>query len=732
MGLLTCPLQLTQTLRRTWPKWRGYLTVGVLASIYSVLFSEVLTERYLAFQTRAWDLGIYNQAFFTTVTGHGWFYYTADLPSGNNGQLFVTHFSPILALFLPIYAIAPTPPTLLAIETIAVAFIAIPLYVFARAEFKSERWAILLSGICLASPVLLGIVWYDFHAEAFLPLLVVCAVVCYRLRSWKLFLVFWFLALAVIETAAPLMIAFGILAVAGDYVTGHRPLRLAAKRVPMAVWVALVGSLAWLSLDLLAVPVMFGVSGLTGGYSAGYAVNFQVLGANSILSVIPTALFHPANAWSALTFDAARKGTYVALLLGSLGFLPLFGRLRYLLPGLIWPVLAWFSNSGGYYSFGDQYAAYTFPFLAMAAIDGLSRIRSWSSERSTLSVDSRPARPSNWTSSFRRSRRRLGTRSLKFRQAVPTVAIVVLLAGLGVGLALVSPLDEHPLDSLGIPHGVPSVTPHDQLLHTLIGLIPGQASVLTTAGLFPELSSRPDAYVLPISSYFAGNRTFFEVLNSYVNESDFLMYDLVTDPDSASIMQAYVNFSGFGVLAEADGAVLYERGWTLPPQLWTPESLVLSGGSLAVPPAFPAGPNGSYANVLHYSGGFPNGTELWGGPYSELVPGTYRVTLTYRVTGAAVGGALNVEVGARPIVASIVPVDVTSAGHDYSITVTPSPQLISLAQANVTISPGTLPTNLSFTAAWPGLALLDLSGFVLTPSVSVDLYAITVDQVSTL
>ncbi len=712
-------------LRLRWPRYRGLAIVGLLSLVFSIVLSEILIARYLAFQTAAWDLGNYNQAFYTTVSGHGFFYYTADLPSGNGGHLFAAHFAPILLLLLPVYAVAAAPPTLLVLEAVSVAFTTVPLYLFARTELASERWALFLAAVCLASPVLMGIVWYDFHPEAFLPLTIVAAVVGYRLRSWKWFLVAWFLALMVIETAAPVLLAFGILAVWGDYFGQGRSLRESLRRIPWPLWAALLGSVVWLGLTVTVTPIVFGTAQSSGAYSAAYSVNFRILGADSILAVIPTALFHPAHAWAALNYDSVRKATFVLVLLGSLGFLPLFGRLRYLLPGLIWPALAIFSNAGGYYAFSDQYAAYTFPFLALAAVDGLARLRDWSRAREAPAPSSDPSGVAS------APRRRWGLPgAVRGRKGVPVLGVVSLLVGLGVSLALVSPLGSHPIDSLAVPHGIPSVTAHDDLLHDLIGMIPPQASVLTSHMLFPEVSSRPNAYVLPVSSYFAGNRTFFGVLDQYVNESDYLLYDTLTDPYSASIFQKYVNLTGFGVLGEEDGAVLYERGWSGPPALWVPESLNLTGGSLAVAPAYAAGPSGMYPDVLRYLGGSAAGTELWSGPFFQLVPGTYEVTVAYRVDGTYSGSALEVGVESRPVNISVVPVDVTPSGHDYSITVVTSPQSVPVATANVSVSSGMGPQMLNLTVVWPAPGFLDLTGTVGTPLVSVTLYAASVLQVS--
>lgn len=723
--------QSLQRIRARWPAWGGVLVIAVGATIFSVLVSEILVTRYEAFETFAWDLGVFNQAFSTTASGHGFFYYTADLPSGNGGHLFVSHFSPLLVLLLPLYELAPGPPTLLVLETVAVGLTAIPLYVFARVELGSERWALFLAIVCLASPLLLGIVWYDFHEEAFLPVTIVSTVVCYRLRSWKWFLATWFLTLAVIESAAPLLLAFGVLAVAGDYVVGQAPYRAAIKRIPWVLWVALLGAVAWTLTVGFIVPALYGLSSSSGAYAASYGINFQILGASSITTVLPTALLHPGAAGAALSYDGSRKATYLLILFGSFAFLPFVGKLRYLLPALIWPLLAVFANNVGYFSFGDQYAAYTLPFVMLGAIDGFARVRAWyrrasetevrASSEATPGPASAPPEPPG----LPRRRHPWVPRT------VFVVAVAGLLVGLGATTALVSPLNATPIDNLGVPHGFPTVTAHAQFLHTLIGMIPATAGVLTSQSLFPEVSSRPNAFVLPVSSYFASPRTFWGVVDSYVNASDYVLYDTTADAYSAAIMQQFVNTTGFGVRAEGEGALLYERGWTLPPQLWIPESLNASGGSLATLPAYNAGQVGSYPNVLYYPGGSANGTQLWDGPYFPLVPGSYRVTFTYRVLGTGSVNALRIAVRAQPIVISVVPTDVSSSGMDYSVTEHPSPQKVTLAEANVTATAGSGPTNLTFTVSWPTPSLLDLAGFSLSSSSPVFLYAVSVTQSST-
>ncbi len=702
------------------------LTLGASVLLFSVLTAELLVLRYLAFDTAAWDLGNYNQAFYTTVTGHAWFYYTADLPSGNGGYLFAAHPSFDLILLLPIYAAAPSPETLLVVEAVAAALAAIPLFYFARAELRSERWGLGFALLFLASPILLGIVWYDFHPEALLPLGILCTIWAYRARRWKAFLATWVFTLFVIETAAPLLLIFLVAAVVSDYVHRGRPWKEVVRGIPTAVWLALGVALVTLVLLSGLVP---GVLAAHDAYGLSYGEDFRILGAADIPSVLPTALLHPGSAWAALSFQSGDKAAYVLLLLLSLGFLPLFGRWRYLLPGLAWVALAVLSNNHGYYSFGDQYAAYVYPFWMAGAVVGLGRIRRWVVSRSVGAPSTAPPRSSPRTT--RRKARSVWRAPFRVDAGrTEAVAVVLLLVGLGVGVATVSPLNANPSDSLAVPHGFPVVTAHDQLLREIVGLIPPGAGVLTTLYLFPQVSDRVHAYVLPIASYFAGNLTFVEALDRYVNESAYLLYDVTSDPYSAGLFQYLANFTGFGVVAEADGIVLLERGYSGPPALWSPDMLLLPGGQLAVAPAVARGLGGN-PDVLQYSGTASGPTRIWAGPGVSLSPGSYRVTFNYSLSGGTSGAPpLEIQVGSETVRYAIVPTNVGPTGHDYSITRIDAANSTSLVNVSVASSAGGAPETLVLNFTWVAPALLDLEGWARGSNVTVDLYNVSVTQTS--
>lgn len=78
----------------------GVLLVGIAIGVYAITFSYFTILQHYSFRTHAWDLGIFNQAFWTTLYDGKFFYYTAELLVIPSGSFFGMHFSPILFFFV--------------------------------------------------------------------------------------------------------------------------------------------------------------------------------------------------------------------------------------------------------------------------------------------------------------------------------------------------------------------------------------------------------------------------------------------------------------------------------------------------------------------------------------------------------------------------------------------------------------------------------------------------------
>jgi uncharacterized membrane protein len=698
--------------------------VGIVAAIaYSAFLGAVLCERYWAFQTSAWDLGNFNQGMWTALFDHRLFYYTADLPSGNTGSLLASHFSPFLFLLLPFYALAPGPPGLLVIEAVGLAAGTVPLYFLSRRLGLSEAWTLLVEVGYLLSPVLMGIGWYDFHAEAFLPVTVIFTVYCYYYGGRWVFAASWILCLAVIETVAPLLLLFaaaGCIGLLWDYFKRVSHPRLDWEKTVIAVVVAPI----WLGVAQLFNQVVN--HGGLGTLGTGYSSAWSVLGPNlSFAAVVPYALTHPSAAAAALQVQGTEKAAYVVFLLGSFAFLSLLGPKRLLLPAAAWLVLVLLSNGGSLVEFGVQDGAYAFAFLAAAFPFGLVRVRALIDHRRSAparSASSSVVRP--WHGRLRRS-------------AAPIAISTAVVLAVAISSASISPLLAEPSWNYPeVAHGIPTVTQHDLDVHAIIGLIPPGAGVLTVSNLFPEVSSRVHAYVDPLSSSFRPNLTFVAALDGYVNDSQFVLVDFYLDYFDSSVLMQYANLSAFGVRAEEDQIILLERGWEGGPELFVPFEETWCADQLGFTQYMDTDPTNSTpcGPALTSIPNAPSNSLLWYGPYvSGLLPGTYAVTSWVSADAKMVGAEVKLESVSYPLALDLVQYGSTDAQHTYGFNFySTGTQLILNATFVVNPGPGprTITGNLTTTFAWEGLSVWGVAGWVLVDDCETHLYAVTLDQLS--
>jgi uncharacterized membrane protein len=174
------------------------LIVAGCAAVYSVLG----LFRHWHFGT-GYDLAIFDQAV--------WHMSRFDPPASTisgYANILGDHFYPILALFAPLYWIAPAPETLIVAQAVLLAASIIPVFWFARARVP-EAGALTL---CVAY----GLFWgmqrtavADVHEMAFAPLFVATAIWAIDSRRWRLLWIASALLVLVKEDLIPLVGAFG-------------------------------------------------------------------------------------------------------------------------------------------------------------------------------------------------------------------------------------------------------------------------------------------------------------------------------------------------------------------------------------------------------------------------------------------------------------------------------------------------------------------------------------------
>jgi uncharacterized membrane protein len=338
---------LANVLRRIFPE--NKLFIMVIG--YTVVLSITSILKHWFFLSTAWDLGIFNQSFWSTIHGR-FFHYTVEPWLGE--CFFATHFSPILIFLVPFYAIYPQPETLLLLQSLIIAMGAVPLYYFAR-EVINRSFAITLSLVYIINPSIVGANLFDFHVEIFLPVTLISLMYFLYKRNFKFYTLFLFLSLSTLEFTAFLII-FIILY---EFAINLRRKDEIKRLVPFAI-LTLNASIIWLSIAFLI------SSNLRPSETRG----------QWILMPIITELFeNPGNLIFRLTQNIPLKLWYILMMLWPFLFTPLLSPIVTL--SIPWFLVAFILNYPPYYMMGYQYSLVVIPFFAVASIYGTKKLLSY-------------------------------------------------------------------------------------------------------------------------------------------------------------------------------------------------------------------------------------------------------------------------------------------------------------------------------------------------------------------
>ena len=723
-----------------WGRDRYLLATVAAATVVAVVTSWLQILNYESFYNLNGDLGTYNQALYTTVHNGEFFHYTVNIPAGSTGTVFAAHFSPILFLLVPIYALASSPTTLIVVKQIALASGAIPLYKLAELLLGSRRWGFFLALVYLLSPLTLLVDLTNFDPEVFLPLTVLSAFYYGELRRTVPCLVAWTFALSTLESASLLLLVFAAAWFVG-LLWSRRPKWKSIRSLLVSLPALVIYlTLGWIALAFIALHVAGSGSG---AFGSAYSTLFSVLGASSVPDVPVQVITHPGNAGAALSFQWSDKLYYAVLVFGSVGFLSLIGRVRYTIPVLFWIGFIALASSSKLYHFGLEYQAYPLPYVFAGLITGLARLgvgtQSGSAAR-TASGRAQEFRPGPSTQlldppTVRPWRLPNGSTVAAGRGAAVFAMVIVaavLASNFVPGVSSPS-IGSSAATILFEPHTESS---HDRALNSVIAAIPARGSVFTTSKLFTYVSNRPDAYTIRFGSLFVPPWTYQSALDYFVNASQFVLLDYTYDTLDSQVFGLTANLTEFGVYAAADGAYVYARGWTAPPVVFTPENDTtpadqLNHGASTLVTSVPS----PYGPVLYFGPGHPLHTELWSGPNIANFPvGEYRATLWMTLDAPSPGSQLELEVTNTPLIAQVAVSQSSSQGIRYADSVHASPAgpvTIASETLNRTANQSaTVTANVTLDFQWPGYGYLNVKGLELSTTMSAYLYAMTLTQIS--
>jgi len=190
----------------------------LLIIIFIIVFIFLGFGRHDALKSFQNDIGVYSQILWNTL--HGNFFEASGAvvsitlqPDGTtleNFNYLSAHFSPILLLLAPLYAIWSDPKLLIIIQAIAVGLGALPIYWLAREKIKNKFGGIVFLVSYLLYPILHNALLYDFHEVTLaVPIVTFALWFWYKKKTGWMFL-FLALLLLVQEHTSLIIFMFGL------------------------------------------------------------------------------------------------------------------------------------------------------------------------------------------------------------------------------------------------------------------------------------------------------------------------------------------------------------------------------------------------------------------------------------------------------------------------------------------------------------------------------------------
>ena len=401
-----------------------------IAVIYAVVTGYITIHLlHDSFQTNAFDLGIFMQDLKYTL--HGQLLYS----TAGQYQL-AHHFSPVLFLLVPVYWLFPHAQTLLVVQALLLAIGGFLIYVIAREYNYSHRTSLMLEGLYFLNPLVWGVALWDFHEVAFaIPALLVMFLGLKR-KNWIFFSLGLLLALTSKEDVVIALGVFGFVLMISDYLRQH-------KKVNKTSVIIFCAAIATYGISIFVSRLS---SGGTSPPMLSYFTNRYAYVGLPLSEAITMAL-HTIFSMSSLFLI----GAY----LSPLAFLPLLSP-KLVIPALLVMLSGILSTHVGQHSELMQYPAVAIPFLFIAFMEVLPKIRKNKEIQSILA---------------------------KTHNRAITYSIITMVC-----LSLI-------IISEGRIQLAASPDKHDAAINQVIAAVPDNATVSASNAIFPHLCARTETYL---------------------------------------------------------------------------------------------------------------------------------------------------------------------------------------------------------------------------------------------
>lgn len=557
--------------------------IFVFIAAYALVFSGYTIFMHYAFKTYGWDLGIFTQSLWTTVNSGKPFHYTLET-FANPGQNFLgAHFSPILALIVPVYALYQSPLTLLVLQSFIIGLAALPLYWIAKAKLNSKLWGLTFAASFLLNPSLHGMNCFDFHVEAFIPLFFLLAFWYLDNGRWLMGLIFSLLTLSTIEFAPVLVLFLGLYFLIRTKLQPFRmDVKLRIRRIAIPVFLIFI-SIGWF---FLAFYVTYTINPVK---STGLPGNWDNWG-NSLTGVVLNVVRNPIRALATMV-NPIEKAYYFISIFVPIVFLPLLAPLELILI-FPWGLAASLSEYPPYYEPYFQYFGFIAAQIFIAAVFGAKRLFKTEGARQNHS------------------------------EAEKKLMVLILVVSLVSALAI-------------SPVGLPALTrrrvetnSHTGTLQEVLALIPSNASVATQNDIVPHLAERENIFILTWPMEIKVDYILLDLKSTHV-----LYGPSRTSLTPINALRAVLDSGEYGVLAYADGALLLKKGYSGDYSMFRPYQRSFTYEdlfSLAPQSRIAFDESSQSGNVIFHGSNDTLGL-IWNRPYAWLFTGEYNVTFRMKI-----------------------------------------------------------------------------------------------------
>ena len=618
---------------------RSDYVVAAAVVVYGIVFSYFTLLKSYDFTSYS-DLGIFGQAFHTTVFDGKLFFATLEQWMVPSGFFFGVHFSPILFTLLPIYVLYPSPESLLVSQSFLLALAAVPLYQLSASILKSKKSACVIAVSYLLYSPLQGANWFDFHPQLFIPLMIFSTYYFWIKKSWIVYFVCVMFSLMIEEHLVYIIFLLALyFLLSGRFHSGSEKV---ASNAPVTetttssrLKLAISRVLRFRKADPISAPfwtILLCVFWylFTGFFKSLYPPNprfleiYQATSAFSVLGFKQNILFlpvfmvlNPTNVYSALMFDFPTKFLYMVILFAPLLFLSFRSKISLITAVVLVSMLL--TDYKAYYTIGAQYPLYVIPLVFIAAVEGLSHF----SARSLSSISKN---------------------------------IIVVSLIFAVCTSPLSPV-AYTFTNAGFfwYPAPPQVNPpiFVDSLHALLSYVPPDASILTQNFIFPHVCSRMNAFLIPFDLPQFKEPGNLEFMQSYVtqlmNRSEYVLMNLRLPDYWSTYVFDQVPAYSLNPYAVTSSFVLFKKGFNGKPIL-TPglnyeiftaqKDLLIQTGKIVNDASSRSG------EVALSRKGLDEGTLTYG-PYIALPSGTFKAVFRIKTSETSQNAAITFDVSSQ-------------------------------------------------------------------------------------